>query len=74
VTPDQEPAEALACRGVEHDALSLRQSGRQTVYGGIRPQCLLDDLAGSRHPVARQRGEDNLIAPLGDGCEGIDRE
>ena len=74
VTPDQEPAEALAGPGVKHDALPFRQSGRQAVDGGLRPQRLVDDLPGGRHPVARRRGEGNLIAPLSNGSEGIDRE
>ncbi len=74
VTPDQEPAQAPACRSVKHDALPLRERRRQTVDGGLRPQRLLDDLPGSGHPVARRRGEDNLIPPLSDGGKGIDRE
>ena len=74
VTPDQEPAEALACPGVEHDAFPLGQSGRQAIDGGARPQRLLDDLAGGRHAVARRRGEGDLIAPRGHGGQRIDRQ
>jgi hypothetical protein len=74
VAPDQEPAEVLAGPRVERDALPLRQGGRQPIDGGLRPQGLLDDLPGGRHPVARRRGEGNLIPPLGHGGQGIDRE
>ena len=74
VTPDQEPAQAPPCRGIKHDTLSLRQSRRQTVDGDIQTQRLLHDLPSCRHPVARRRGQDNLIPPLGDGSKRIDRQ
>ena len=74
VTPDQEPAEASARPGVKLDALPLRQSGRQAIDDRARPQRLLDNLPGGRHPVARRGGEGNQSASLSHGGKRIDRE
>src|SRR5262249_34828034 len=70
----QEPAQALACRSVKHDALSLRERRRETVDDDIRSQRVLDDLPGCGDAVARRRGEDDLIAPLRDSGKGINRQ
>jgi hypothetical protein len=74
VAPDQEPAETLARRGVEGDALSLRESGSKAVNRQILLERLLNDLPGRGHPVPRRGGEDHLIPPFRDGGNGIDRQ
>lgn len=74
MTPDQEPPEALACRGVQTDTLALREGGRQAIDGDVQPQRLLDHLPSCGHRITRRRGKDNLLPPLRDSGKRIDRQ